>query len=86
MFTNVKLARTPARVKPELVWQRGNQLRRVDSQRAQAAHRGNLCGDLNHSNRPMRTRMPGGVGGDRSAMTGPYPDGRRERRDAGNPF
>jgi hypothetical protein len=38
MFTKVKLARTPARVKPELVWQRGNQLRRVDSQRAQAAH------------------------------------------------
>ena len=37
MFTNVKLAKVPARVKPKLVWQRGNQLRRVDSQRAQAA-------------------------------------------------
>jgi hypothetical protein len=31
MFTNVKLANMPARVKPESVWQRGNQLRRVDS-------------------------------------------------------
>ena len=39
MFTNVKLARTPARVKPELAWQRGNQLRRVGSQRTRATHR-----------------------------------------------
>ena len=37
MFTNVKLAKMPARVKPELAWQRGNQLRRDDSQRARAA-------------------------------------------------
>ena len=38
MFTNVKLAMTPATVKPESVWQRGNQRRRVDSQRDQATH------------------------------------------------
>jgi hypothetical protein len=38
MFTDVKLARRPVRVKPEWVWQRGNQLRRVDSQRAWAAY------------------------------------------------
>ena len=38
MFTKVKLAKTPARVKPESAWQRGNQLRRVESQRGQAAH------------------------------------------------
>ena len=31
-------------------------------------------GHLNHFNRPVRTRMPGGVGGARSAMIGPYPD------------
>ena len=30
--------------------------------------------NLNFSNRPVRTRMPGGVGGVRSAMIGPYPD------------
>ena len=31
--------------------------------------------DLNYSNRPVRTRMPGGVGGDRSGtLTAPYPD------------
>ena len=36
MFTQVKLATIPARVKPKRVWQRGNQLRRVDSQRGQA--------------------------------------------------
>ncbi len=30
--------------------------------------------DLNLSNRRMRTRMSGGVGGDRSVRVGPYPD------------
>jgi hypothetical protein len=30
--------------------------------------------DLNFSNRPVRTRMPSGVGGARSTMIGPYPD------------
>jgi hypothetical protein len=29
--------------------------------------------DFTFSNRPVRTRMPGGVGGVRSALTGPYP-------------
>ena len=37
MFTNVKLATMPVRVKSELAWQRGNQLRRAASQRDQAA-------------------------------------------------
>jgi hypothetical protein len=30
--------------------------------------------DLNFSNRPVRTRTPGGVGGVRPEMAGPYPD------------
>ena len=30
--------------------------------------------DLNFSNRPVRTRTPGGVGGVRPVMAGPYPD------------
>jgi len=30
--------------------------------------------DLNHSNRPVRTRMPGGVGGAQSIWAAPYPD------------
>ena len=31
--------------------------------------------NLNFSNRPVRTRMPGGVGGERSdKLTVPYPD------------
>ena len=29
---------------------------------------------LNRFNRPVRTRMPGGVGGVQSFGTGPYPD------------
>ena len=38
------------------------------------------CGphDLHFSNRPVRTRMPGSVGGARSAMIGPYPVFRRQ--------
>ena len=31
-------------------------------------------GNLNFSNRPVRTRTPGGVGGDRPERGGPYPD------------
>jgi hypothetical protein len=32
------------------------------------------CADLNYSNRPVRTRMPGGVGGARSGfLTAPIP-------------
>jgi hypothetical protein len=30
--------------------------------------------DLKLSNRPVRTRMPGGVGGAQPTMTDPYPD------------
>jgi hypothetical protein len=30
--------------------------------------------DLNYFNRPVRIRMPGGVGGVRSDLTAPYPD------------
>ena len=30
--------------------------------------------DLNFSNRPVRTRMPGGVAGAQSAMAAPYAD------------
>ena len=30
--------------------------------------------DLNSSNRPVRTRMPGGVAGERSVMIAPYAD------------
>ena len=30
--------------------------------------------DLNRFNRPVRTRMPGGVGGDRPVTGRPYPD------------
>jgi hypothetical protein len=37
MFTKVKLANLPVRVKPVSVWQRGNQLRWDGSQRDQAA-------------------------------------------------
>jgi len=32
--------------------------------------------DLNFSNRPVRTRMPGGVAGEQSMMAAPYADQR----------
>jgi hypothetical protein len=52
-----------------------NQSRRITAQQLQAG-RGDLLlrPDLNYSNRPVRTRMPGGVGGDRPVTAGPYPD------------
>ncbi len=36
--------------------------------------RGVRCYDLNRSNRPVRTRMPGGVAGDRPVIGRPYAD------------
>jgi hypothetical protein len=53
---------------------KGNQFERDIILWACAGVRGNSHGGINHSNRLVRTRMPGGVGGDRSAMIGPYPD------------
>ena len=35
-------------------------------------------GDINRSNRPVRTRMPGGMGGVRSCLIAPYPDDSRQ--------
>ena len=35
--------------------------------------------DLNFSNRPVRTRMPGGVAGAQSMMTAPNADGFKRR-------
>ena len=35
--------------------------------------------DLNFSNRPVRTRMPGGVAGAQSMMTAPYADSEPEK-------
>jgi hypothetical protein len=75
MFAVAKLAGMACRVKPEGSRQRETELggsvtrnlRRcagIDSKRA----------DLNYSNRPVRTRMPGGVGGARSGiLTAPIP-------------
>ena len=52
-----------------------NQIRQIRDQQLQAVRRALLLqSDLNYFNRPVRTRMPGGVGGVRSVMTGPYPD------------
>ena len=54
----------------------GNQTRRIRDKQLQAGRSDlRLCFDLNYSNRPVRTRMPGGVGGERSGiLTAPYPD------------
>ena len=38
------------------------------------ATEGTGSADLNFSNRPVRTRMPGGVGGAQPIMAAPYPD------------
>ena len=55
----------------------GNQTRRIRDKQLQAERRDLLLHDgLNHFNRPVRTRMPGGVGGERSGiLTAPIPIG-----------
>jgi hypothetical protein len=60
MFTNLKLAIYPGRVKLSMVWQRDNQSRTGE---IGSVREGLPAYHLNHSNRPVRTRMPGGLGG-----------------------
>ena len=75
MFTKVKLAKMLAGVTPRLALAASNRPRRTSIKPSQEpGRRGNSHDHLNLSNRPVRTRMPGGVGGVRSAMIGPYPD------------
>ena len=63
MFANVKLATKLEWVKPAMVWQRDNQSRRTRTGETRGSQEGMPACHLNHSNRPVRTRMPGGVGG-----------------------
>ena len=63
MFTRVKLATMPEQVKLARAWQRVNRSRRARIGEP-GVQQGKLLHDLNHSNRPVRTRMPGGVGGE----------------------
>ena len=78
MFANAKLADTVNRVKPEAPRQRGTKSggSETSSFRRRSGIRF-LQSDLNYSNRPVRTRMPGGVGGAQSIMAAPYPDWQR---------
>ena len=57
-----------------MVWQRDNQFCRTRNGEARGVQEGLPEYHLNHSNRPVRTRMPGGVGGAQSIMAAPYPD------------
>ena len=70
----VKLATNPARVKPSMVWQRDNQFCRTRIGETGNEQEGLPAYYLNCANRPVRTRMPGGVGGVQSIMAAPYPD------------
>ena len=52
-----------------------NRIGRTRNKQPQEACRDFLkCADLNYSNRPVRTRMPGGVGGVGQFSGRPYPD------------
>ncbi len=74
MFINLKLVIYPARVKPSMAWQRDNQSCRTRTGETGSVQEGLPIRHLNHSNRPVRTRMPGGVGGVQPIMAAPYPD------------
>jgi hypothetical protein len=60
MFMEMKLATKSARVKPARTWQRGTCFAESESAKP-GMGQGNLRHDLNHSKRPVRTSMPGGV-------------------------
>jgi hypothetical protein len=62
-------------VKPERALAARNPSGRVENKQTQVVRRGNLKRSvLNDSNRPVRTRMPGGVGGERSGnLAAPIP-------------
>ena len=57
-----------------MVWQRDNQFCRTRNGEAGGVQEGLPVYYLNHSNRPVRTRMPGGVGGAQLIMAAPYAD------------
>lgn len=74
MFTNLELAIYSGWVKPSMVWQRDNQSCRTRTGETGSVREGLPAYHLNHSNRPVRARMPGGVAGAQSTMAAPYPD------------
>ena len=75
MFAVAKLAGMACKVKPERPRQRETELGGSDTHNLRwRAGIGSKHADLNYSNRPVRTRMPGGVGGARSGiLTAPIP-------------
>ena len=73
MFTTVKLATQLAWVKPTMAWQRDNQSRRTRNSETGSRQEGTPAHYLNHSNRPVRTRMPGGVAGAQPSWLPPMP-------------
>ena len=75
MFTTVKLATQLAWVKPTMAWQRDNQSRRTRNSETGSRQEGTPAHYLNHSNRPVRTRMPGGVAGAQPSWLPPMPIG-----------
>ena len=63
MFASAKLARKVDRVKPDRPWQRGINSAELRQSKPGVGPSNHKLDDLNHRNRPVRTRMPGGVGG-----------------------
>ena len=74
------------RVKPEGSWQRETELGGSDTRNLRrCAGIDSKRADLNYSNRPVRTRMPGGVGGARSGiLTAPIPITHISTRQSGS--
>jgi hypothetical protein len=63
MFAQAKLAETVDRVKPERPRQREISFAELGTVTSGVGSGVAQAGDLNYSNRPVRTRMPGGVAG-----------------------
>ena len=74
MLANAKLADTVDRVKPDRPRQRETSVVESTPRHLRRWAEATPFGDLNCFNRPVRTRMPGDVGGEQPIMGAPYPD------------
>jgi imidazolonepropionase len=73
MFAIAKLADAVPRVKPDALRQRETRAGGLQLSHSRRAGDLLLHPDLNYSNRPVRTRMPGGVGGAAGVTWPPIP-------------
>ena len=79
MLMSKALRQMPAESAGRVAVARGEAARGAISDEAAGPRQDTKSTGLNFSNRPVRTRMPGGVAGAQSMMTAPYADLKQSR-------